>query len=90
VLIDGVDTRHIGLSALRSRLTIIPQEPVLFSGTLRSNLDPFNAYTDDEVRSCTNMAWGDKVCVCHFREAFARESAGTFAPRQDTRAGYWH
>jgi ABC-type transport system involved in cytochrome bd biosynthesis fused ATPase/permease subunit len=49
VFIDGVDSRMVGLSALRSRLTIIPQEPVLFSGTLRSNLDPFQAYSDDEV-----------------------------------------
>ena len=52
MFIDGVDSRMVGLSALRSRLTIIPQEPVLFSGTLRSNLDPFQAYSDDEV--CVN------------------------------------
>lgn len=39
----------MGLHSLRSRLTIIPQDPVLFSGTLRMNIDPFNSYSDDDV-----------------------------------------
>lgn len=39
----------LGLHALRSRLTIIPQDPVLFSGTLRMNLDPFDKYSDAEL-----------------------------------------
>lgn len=49
ILIDGHDISKLGLHALRSRLTIIPQDPVLFSGTLRINLDPFNTHSDDDI-----------------------------------------
>ncbi|KAK5672811.1 Transporter of the ATP-binding cassette (ABC) [Batrachochytrium dendrobatidis] len=46
VLIDGMDIGKMGLWDLRSRLTIIPQDPVLFSGTVRTNLDPFDKHDD--------------------------------------------
>ncbi|XP_029540812.1 ATP-binding cassette sub-family C member 3 isoform X2 [Oncorhynchus nerka] len=49
ITIDGVKISEIGLHDLRSKLTIIPQEPVLFSGSLRMNLDPFARYSDVEV-----------------------------------------
>ncbi|XP_053612783.1 multidrug resistance-associated protein 1 isoform X6 [Plodia interpunctella] len=49
ILIDGIDIATLGLHQLRARITIIPQDPVLFSGTLRMNLDPFEAYTDEEI-----------------------------------------
>jgi ABC-type multidrug transport system fused ATPase/permease subunit len=42
IVIDGIDISTIGLEDLRSRITVIPQEAVLFSGTIRENLDPFN------------------------------------------------
>jgi ATP-binding cassette subfamily C (CFTR/MRP) protein 4 len=45
--IDGIDTEKIGLLKLRSKLSIIPQEPMLFSGTLKKNLDPYEQYNDD-------------------------------------------
>ncbi|KAM5535675.1 hypothetical protein V8D89_010662 [Ganoderma adspersum] len=48
LLIDGINIGHIGLHDLRSRVTFIPQDPTLFSGTLRENLDPFYEHTDTE------------------------------------------
>jgi ABC-type multidrug transport system fused ATPase/permease subunit len=47
--IDGLNTRQLDLKKLREALCIIPQEPVLFKGTFRTNLDPFNEYTDEEL-----------------------------------------
>lgn len=49
ISIDGVDTLRVGLKEIRSRVGIIPQNPVLFSGTIRSNLDPFNEYNDEDI-----------------------------------------
>ncbi|KAJ2883778.1 Transporter of the ATP-binding cassette (ABC), partial [Coemansia aciculifera] len=49
IVVDGIDISQIGVGDLRSRLTIIPQDPVLFSGTIRSNLDPFSEHGDDEL-----------------------------------------
>ncbi|XP_042486788.1 ABC transporter C family member 3-like [Macadamia integrifolia] len=49
IRIDGINISKIGLHDLRSRLSIIPQDPTMFEGTLRSNLDPLEEYTDEQI-----------------------------------------
>lgn len=49
ITIDGINIQHLGLHILRSNMSIIPQDPVLFVGTIRSNLDPFDEYNDDQL-----------------------------------------
>jgi ATP-binding cassette, subfamily C (CFTR/MRP), member 1 len=49
ILIDKTDITILGLAKLRENIAVIPQDPVLFSGTVRSNLDPFDEYTDESL-----------------------------------------
>jgi ABC-type multidrug transport system fused ATPase/permease subunit len=49
IIIDGVDIGSIGLRDLREAITIVPQDPTLFTGTLRSNLDPFGLFSDEDI-----------------------------------------
>lgn len=49
IILDGIDITSIGIDDLRSRITYIPQDAVLFSGTIRDNLDPFGEHTDAEL-----------------------------------------
>ena len=56
ILLDNMDTGAIGVDALRRQIAIIPQDPVLFSGTLRSNLDPWGTFDDGALWEALDMA----------------------------------
>ncbi|NWU95689.1 MRP1 protein, partial [Upupa epops] len=56
IVIDGINIAKIGLHDLRFKITIIPQDPVLFSGSLRMNLDPFDQYSDEDIWRSLELA----------------------------------
>ena len=56
IMVDGVDITQLGLKKLRSRLSIIPQDPVLFSGTIRFNLDPSAVRSDCDIWNALEVA----------------------------------
>lgn len=59
IFVDHLDINKLGLHELRSKISIIPQEPVLFSGTMRKNLDPFDEYSDHALWNAL-----DEVLIC--------------------------
>lgn len=83
VLVDGVDCRLVRPAVLRAHLAIIPQDPVLFTGTLRDNLDPCNAHSDAAVWNaldrCTLGAHArasSKGLACRVKEGGKNFSVG--------------
>jgi ABC-type multidrug transport system fused ATPase/permease subunit len=73
ILIDGVNILDISLNTLRSRITIIPQDPVMFSGTLRYNLDPFGKYSDAEVWTALERAHLKEDIIAKFPDLLDHE-----------------
>lgn len=62
IMIDGTNISLIGLHDLRSRLSIIPQDPTMFEGTVRSNLDPLEEYSDEQIwEALDKCQLGDEV-----------------------------
>lgn len=68
ISIDGRWTNEVGLHRLRRNLMVIPQEPVIFSGSLRFNLDPFEEHTDDEILKALKVA--------HLQHKFQQQKIG--------------
>jgi ABC-type multidrug transport system fused ATPase/permease subunit len=74
IIIDGIESNSIGLADLRSSFGIIPQDPVLFSGSFRRNLDPFNLYSDMELwTACAKANIKEKILSCGGLEGEVQE-----------------
>jgi ABC-type multidrug transport system fused ATPase/permease subunit len=75
IMVDGIDTRDLELSRLRRSISIIPQDPVVFAGTLRWNLDPLGERSDAELWAALDRA--------HLKEAIKRMDLGLDASLQE-------
>lgn len=84
IVIDGRDTQSLGLHDLRKKISIIPQEPVLFSGTMRYNLDPFDEYSDEKLWSALDEVKLKQVIVDlpHGLQSRITEGGGNFSVGQ--------
>lgn len=83
IKIDGVDTGKIGLHELRKHISIIPQDPVLFSGTLRRNIDPFGMYPDYLLwRALDDVELKDSINEIHGLDSHVAEGGSNFSVGQ--------
>ncbi|KAL6445158.1 hypothetical protein ACFW04_002204 [Cataglyphis niger] len=65
ILLDGIDIRQVPLRILRSRLSAIPQDAILFSGTIRENLDPFSEHKDQEIWHALELSQVKDIIASH-------------------------
>jgi ATP-binding cassette subfamily C (CFTR/MRP) protein 1 len=68
IYIDDIDISQVGLTKLRSNITIIPQDPTLMEGSLRFNIDPLNKYTDEEIQEVMEQIGFWYICVKNIEE----------------------
>lgn len=72
IFFDDVDAKKVGLALLRSKIAVIPQDPVLFAGDIRANLDPFNQYPDSVLYEVL-----DRVGLCNLRTVGGRTASSS-------------
>merc|ERR1739838_678273 len=56
IIVDGISIDHVDLTNVRNKMSIIPQEPVMFAGTVKYNIDPYNEHSDKELLDCLERA----------------------------------
>ncbi|KAJ2744491.1 hypothetical protein GGI20_002929 [Coemansia sp. BCRC 34301] len=78
IVLDGFDIAKVGLEELRRNVTIIPQDPVLFNGTIRFNLDPFGDYPDELLWDALKRSH----LVCETNDMASASSSGTASPAE--------
>ena len=82
IYIDGENTEKVGLAKLRSNIAVIPQDPVLYSGTVRTNLDPFDDYSDEKLYEVLARV-GLSSAVTHSSSSLSLSSLGQSARSQN-------